>query len=258
MSPMFPSLFDPDFKRQWAKLRLDELAAEAAIIQDSNKPKLTTEDDLENSRYVFRFQGMHDARVFQAALRAGDFIYNLRAALDHLAWQLALLSGGWPSIEVSFPICEKDNADARRFIKRSTVGIPDPAVAVIESFQPYHAGNDFRSTHLWRLNKLWNIDKHRHLTPHGIVPEWQFKTNGVSVIEVRQIDDGVEYRVSLAEKEKIEFNPSCKVDFTISDSAEAIDIRIADLFEMYEFVASTILPAFAGFFPQKAVDSQGV
>lgn len=254
---MAPSLLDPDLKRQWAKLRLDELAAEAAIIQESNTPKLTTEDDLVNSRYVFRFQGMHDARVFQAALRAGDFIHNLRAALDHLAWQLALLSGGWPSIEVSFPICEKNNADARRFIKRCTVGIPDPAVAVIESFQPYHAGNGFRSTHLWRLNKLWNIDKHRHLTPHGIEPEWQFKTNGISAIEGRQIGDGVEYSVPLADKEKIEFNPNCKVEFTISDDTEAIDIRIADLFGMYEFVSGTILPAFAGFFPQKAVDSHG-
>lgn len=256
MSPVFPSLFDPDLKRQWAKLRLDELAAEIAIIQESNNPKLTAEDDLENSRYVFRFQGMHDARVFQAALRAGDFIYNLRAALDHLAWQLALLGGGWPSMEVCFPICEKDNARARGFIKRSTVGIPDPAVTVIESFQPYHAGSDFRSTHLWRLHKLWNIDKHRHLTPHAIVPEWQFKTNGVSAIEHRQIDGGVEYSVSLADKEKIEFNPTCKVDFTISDSAEAIDIRIADLFKMYEFVASKLLPAFACFFPRRAVPMQ--
>jgi hypothetical protein len=253
---MLPSLFDPDLKKQWAKVRLDELATEAVIIQELNKPKFSSEDDLENGRYVFRFEEMHDMRAFQAALRAGDFIANLRSALDHLAWQLALLGGAMPTIEICFPICEVNNSASRRFFNKCTLGIPTAAVAVIESFQPYHLGSDYRSTHLWRLNKLWNIDKHRHLTPHSILPEWQFKTEGVSAISTRQLDNGVEFSVPIADKSKIAFNPSCSVEFTIQDRSEGIDIRIADLIEMHKFVAETVIPAFASFFPNPEMAGQ--
>jgi hypothetical protein len=247
---MLPCLFDPDLKLQWAKVRLDELATEAAIIEKLNRPKLTTENDLEHSQYIFRFQDMHDMRAFQAALRAGDFIANLRASLDHLAWQLALLGGNMPNNKICFPICEINDSDAKRFIKKSMEGVPCSAVKVIESFQPYQAGKNFRDTHLWRLNKLWNIDKHRHLTPHSILPEWQFCTHGVAQIAKKEVDNGVEFSVPLADKDKIEFNLNCSVQFTVRDSAEGIDLTINDLIRMYEFVADTIFPSFAGFFSQ--------
>src|ERR1700728_1796639 len=33
----------------------------------------------------------------------GDMLYNLRATLDYLAWQLVLSNGGQPSIDTRFP-----------------------------------------------------------------------------------------------------------------------------------------------------------
>ena len=244
-----PSLFDPNLKLQWAKKHLDEFASEALIVQELNSPKISTEDDTENGWYIIRIESFHDARVLQTALMAGDFILNLRACLDHLAWQLALLGGTIPGTEICFPICERDNSDARKLIGRSTGGMPADAISVVKSFQPYHAGNDYRSTHLWRLNKLWNIEKHRHVTPHSILPEWQFKMSGVEKIGNEQIDNCTIIRVPLADKGKVEFNPDCRSKLTIYDRDEGFDLSLNDLTEMYDFVAITVFPDFARFFP---------
>lgn len=163
-----------------------------------------------------------------------------------------------PDKNACFPVCERDNSDAQKFIKKATHGVPSAAVKVIKSFQPYHAGSDFRTNHLWRLNKLWNIDKHRHLTPHSILPEWQFCTHDVTQILSRQLEDGsgVEFSLPLADKDKIEFNPDCGVQFTVRDTVEGIDLTMGDLASMYQFVANTVLPAFAGFFPQPVAVGQ--
>jgi hypothetical protein len=245
---MHPSLFDPNLKLQWAKKRLDEFTGEALRIQELNPPNISTEDDLENGWYVIRIQIVHDITVLQAALMAGDFIANLRSCLDHLAWQLSAI-GGIPGNGICFPICERDNSDARKYIAKSTVGMPSDAVAIIKSLQPYHAGNDYRSTHLWRLNKLWNIEKHRHLTPHSILTDWQFKTTGVEKIGTQQIDDCTIIRVPLADKSKVEFNPSLGARLTIYDRDEGFELTVDELTEMYDFVSLEILPSFSRFFP---------
>ncbi len=249
------SLFDPDLKLQWAKNHLDALAAKIQIIREANKCRISTQDDLENGWHVIRCQIPHDARIFEAALIAGDFIHCLRSCLDHLAWQLALLGGDTPSRDICFPICEKDSLDAQLRITRSTYGIPDAAISVVKSFQPYHSGDAYKSTHLHRLNTLWNIDKHRHIAPHGVSTKWLFKLNGVSPSEVvsEELDDGTIMRVPIAFKNSVEFNPDTpdEIDVFFGDRTERdrVELALGDFMEMYEFVATKVLPAFAGFFP---------
>lgn len=167
------SFFDPDLKRQWAKNHLDQLERRCLIIQETHTPVISAEEDLQNGFYVIRTQhALIDASMFEAVLVFGDFIANLRGCLDHLAWKIVLLSGGIPDTNTSFPICETDNSAGRKYFAKCTVGMCAPALTLMEQMQPYHAGNDYRSTHLWRLNKLWNIDKHRHLVPHTVITGW--------------------------------------------------------------------------------------
>lgn len=243
-----PSLFDPLLKLRWAKKHLDEFAGEALFVQESHPPKITTEEDTENGWYVIRIESFHDERVLLAALVAGDFISNLRACLDHLAWQLAYLGGAIPDTGVSFPICERDNSEGRKSIARATKGMPAEAVSLIKSFQPYHAGNNFRSTQLWRLNKLWNIEKHRHITSHSILPDWQFRTTGIGEMRSQQIDNCTILTVALSDKDRVEFNPHCRSHLVIEEANEGIILGVNDLTEMYDFVALTLLPSFAEFF----------
>jgi hypothetical protein len=105
---------------------------------------------------------------------AGDFVHNLRSALDHAVWQLA----DPPGIANAFPICLDERATRGSFWGgkgNRAVGpyrlknVPQPAADYIESVQPYHR---FQTRDpLWQLNELWNEDKHRTLLVVGD-PSW--------------------------------------------------------------------------------------
>lgn len=91
---------------------------------------------------------------------AGDVVHNLRSALDHLAYQLAVV--GTPTVEpsrrIEFPIA-KDAATYESEKARKVEGIRPEAVKVIDALQPYKGG--CHGDALWRIHELDNIDKHR-------------------------------------------------------------------------------------------------
>jgi len=115
-----------------------------------------------------------------AALIAGDCLNNVRAALDHLIWQLILREGHEPEQINSFPICEtvkhfreKCVTPACNFKKHPLKGIPlnGPAWALIERAQPFKSPQPERDA-LLLLNWLTNVDKHRTiLVQHAFVKE---------------------------------------------------------------------------------------
>jgi hypothetical protein len=96
------------------------------------------------------------------SISVGDCIYNLRSALDHLAWQLVFANGSQPTERTAFPLC--DTADEwRRWWKNKTKGMSDPAIALIKSYQPCFQTHPYRAKWASWLDTLCNLDKHRHL-----------------------------------------------------------------------------------------------
>lgn len=97
------------------------------------------------------------------SLILGDFLTNLRAALDHLAWQLVILEGGTPDKSTQFPIRETEVNAKGNPSPTKVKGISDVAVlAAIEAAQPFKAIRP-REQPLYTLNALVNNDKHRLL-----------------------------------------------------------------------------------------------
>lgn len=95
----------------------------------------------------------------------GDTLYNLRSALDHLAYQLVIngAAKSAPTTRTSFPIYNDATlfADARAQAK---MGGMDNAVKMhIEWYQPCFGRHQHRDQALWSLEEYGNIDKHRHL-----------------------------------------------------------------------------------------------
>lgn len=95
---------------------------------------------------------------------AGDCVFNLRSALDHLAFALAMKNN--PNLTdkqirwSQFPVFQKANPNEWN----NCVGcIALDAQAVIESLQPYRQGSDYASHPLWQIHHLHCSDKHRHL-----------------------------------------------------------------------------------------------
>ncbi len=101
----------------------------------------------------------------------GDCLQNLRAALDHAAFQLATEpTRSSEADNITFPIFD----DAKKFEawkkKQAWISAIDPqAVSIIDSLQP--SGTLASHEHiLWMLYRLSNIDKHRtvHIAALGI------------------------------------------------------------------------------------------
>ena len=250
--PALPSLFEPNLKTAWAKKHLESLKAEIDRFNQLHPYEIVSEDDTNTGHYIVKIVHPPIMRALEVVLALGDFIACLRSSLDYVAWQLALLTTPTPSREVCFPICEKNTVDTQVKIAKATFGIPDPAIAVMKSFQPYHCGEAYKSTHLWRLNMLWNLDKHRHISAFTAVPQWQILVrkgySGGGEVTQEQIENCTIMRFPVAAKDHMEFNPEKGIQLQFFDPREGINIGYQDLVEICDFVAETVIPAFAGFF----------
>jgi len=96
----------------------------------------------------------------------GDVLTNLRAALDHLAWQLVVLSDGEPTKQTSFPI-RTPGPDGQAPRALTLRGARPDMLAELEEIQPAGPhpldGQPTENNGLFILNELVNIDKHRLL-----------------------------------------------------------------------------------------------
>ncbi len=111
------------------------------------------------------------------AVVLGDFVHNLRSALDHVI-VACTPKKRWKS--ASFPILfediwEKDRAgdfvvnDAQRRADLETAvgGLPDGARAVVIRTQPYHHRGEAYRDALGIISRVENADKHRQLITVG-------------------------------------------------------------------------------------------
>jgi hypothetical protein len=156
-------------KLKWAKRHINQLRQE---IAEAGKPNPES--------IPLRRQFEPDEVRDHWGLIVGDAVHNLRSALDHLAWQLALrhFNGVVPTDRkivryIQFPIVSDKN-DWPTHIHRKYM---DPADAdKLEQFQPFHLGPISRARGHFHptegLALLSDIDKHRliHLPYLWVVP----------------------------------------------------------------------------------------
>lgn len=121
----------------------------------------------------------------------GDILHNLRAALESVAFELALRShaGALTTAQEglsTFPIKTDPTAFDQFFTRRREGLYDDQARSAFRAFQPFvklerahelgvglehKPGSGSEWNLLYRLDKLWNIDKHRRLIPGAWWPE---------------------------------------------------------------------------------------
>lgn len=242
----------PYLKVERAKIHLDAL--DRAVVDFRAAPekshRISSYDDLESGMFVVKGESIDDETPLRIGLIAGDFVNNLRSSLDHIAWGLAALSGKKPSNEICFPIAGKDSLDTQLRITRSTYGIPDEAISIVKSFQPYQSGDAYKSTHLWRLHRLWNIDKHKSIPFHSMISDemlWLPKS-AAHLVRFEDLPNGAIVRFPLALKEKMRFNPGAGIDARFGSDDERIVLYVSDFRDIYEFVSKEVVPRFDRFF----------
>lgn len=142
-------------------IRADEhfemLDEEIRAVVDPKSYPTFHEFNAETSQHIWK---LRDAppNLSRLSLLIGDGVHNLRAALDHMIWQLVIANGQSPTTRNEFPIFDSE-AKYMKGSKRKLIGISETARRLIQGLKPYKGGNDA----LWLLHRMDIIDKHRHL-----------------------------------------------------------------------------------------------
>jgi hypothetical protein len=173
--------------------------------------------------------------------------------LDHLIYGLVSSNGGTPINSTAFPIIGvyRGQPSEDKFTN-AIRGIPDRARAIVQSLQPYNAGGAYELTHLWRLELLWNIDKHRYIPLDAGACDIEFPKVPHSLRKPTAciIDDKAVMRFPMAAKQYANFDPVTRVFVRFGSEKAGIVVTIQNLRDMYEFVSEKVIPRFERFFPK--------
>jgi hypothetical protein len=158
-------------KLERAQQHLDALQQEIERFLRRHPYTVIEEFNEEAGEYLLRAQVLEEPPS-RWGVEVGDVVHNLRSALDHLVWQLALSHGGTAPSGTEFPVFVDETA-----FKRSSKGggrykirgISPDAKTIIEALQPYHAGENTERHWLWALQQISNWDKHRTIHVVGAV-----------------------------------------------------------------------------------------
>jgi hypothetical protein len=142
-------------KVERSKELICDLEAEIQAYFMTNPYVIGTKRNPETRQLVYYLVSLKPM-PFKIAAIIGDMINNLRASLDHLAYQLVIVGGGTPTKNTYFPISE-DAAKYKTDSPGKVKGMRQDAIDAITAAKPYKGGNET----LWLIHRLNNIDKHR-------------------------------------------------------------------------------------------------
>jgi len=165
------------------RLKIQRAAEHFADLQDIVAPiearrphtvRETFNSERQEWEYRLRLDGADPPERFPIVL--GDFLFNVRSALDHL---IVAVAPHHRKPNIDFPIFVFDpfvrdeasgdylHPKARRGWLKATKGLPDDLIAALNVLQPYEAARRFSrraNDHpLAILHEIQNADKHREL-----------------------------------------------------------------------------------------------
>ena len=153
-----------------AKEHLHALNVEIGGLLDRDPYSITVEPDPKTRKQIERFNVLEEPEPHWS-LMVGDFAHNLRSALDHAIYAVAVISGASPDKQkTQFPI-ESNSGRYWTPAKPGGVSIRDRDLhgvdqrfrTIVDRYQPYQRGQMADDDHLSVLCWLNNIDKHRLL-----------------------------------------------------------------------------------------------
>ena len=179
-------------KLRRAAAHLNALEAESNAFLVTNPCTISIEPHVEGGYH--RLVAHLPAEAFPLSLSGilGDYVHNVRSALDHVVWQLVgAVNPRAQSRKTCFPIYT-DPDDFERWVTKkraagqasALLGVDDQAYTLIERIQPFQpddTGEPRASAHALKvLADLSNTDKHKMLIPTGVdLPKEPPKIGGV-------------------------------------------------------------------------------
>jgi len=242
-------LANPNLKLRRAKEHLDALQREVNIFIESKAYEISRRDDLDTGEHIITIK-FEVPPIWPIGAVLGDFLCCLRSSLDHLIFGLASIAK-MEHRGTEFPICGEYTDTTESRIAGATRGLPEGAVSIVKLFQPYNAGSAYKMNLLWILNRLWDVDKHRHLALHSGMLRIDIPILPKELWPVEEIlDDCGVMRFPAAAKPYLNLEPTPVVNVLFGDDDTKTIITLSGLVRTYELVSEKIIPRFASYFPQ--------
>ena len=141
-----------------AQAHLEALKAEVSAYWEREPCGLRPDLDCKGGTYSLRIEIRESTPVGWSVI-VGDFVHNLRSALDHMACQLARIENPAANIDrTQFPIFVKEPTHGKALAtwERYTAGMGHRVIEEIRKMQPYNAGDGAKANALAILNALSN------------------------------------------------------------------------------------------------------
>ena len=146
----------------------------------------------------------------------GEIVLNLRASLDYLIYNLAIVDSGKIQRRTQFPLCST-RRDYKKKKDTALKGLNDENIQKIEKYQPYKEGGILK-----KLEELSNIDKHRHLVFLEGDSEFTFT--------IKKMEEGFDTKVE--GKMKLCFGDKTPV----IDILNQIESYVSEIISDYEYI----------------------
>lgn len=251
MTPEPDPLTNAYWKTERAKLHLDALA-EAVNTFCADSYSITSHEEPERDQVRYRIETKQPH--VSIYLICGDVLQCLRTALDQAVWSLIYHRTGEDRGDSEFPIfVEQPNSEGRRKFQRKIDGLSSPAIAYIESIQPYNrpAGDNLATNALWCLHELNRIDKHRRIS---VRPQFEFAGRmwfgaghpraDFAAMTSERTDYG--YEILCAGSYKY-LQPHLTSLVVFGEEKAGMFLTIRDIWNIYNFVTDEVLVSLAGF-----------
>lgn len=172
------------------------------------------------------------------SLLIGDFVHNVRSALDHAIYEISSLSDTDKLRKhLQFPICDTSEKYAEACRRHQLDGLLHAQEVIIERYQPYNFPQGFSDDALSLLREINIVDKHHiiqvtaasgeHATVKvsgiiNVVARGGGKINLGNSISIQQVNNGVmgeresvvgKIYYSSKQNRSIELKPTIKVEF---------------------------------------------
>jgi hypothetical protein len=247
------SLRDPVFRISRAREHIYNLQVETQMFLHENPYGFIREPDPEPGFQRIRATvNVPPPRRLSTIL--GDAIHSLRSSLDHLAWQLALMTTPKPFKKTAFPL--NINQPTKPIQTLNVIrDLPVGAKNVVESVQPYHGG---QWSYLGVLHRLWNDDKHRALV---LLAGWVPQADAVAPEILKGRVSAIEPFPGTFEHEKVvvRFKPDPYAEVVVplgvafdETSSGAGYEPCSLLWCIYDIIHDEVMPRFSGFFPPQS------
>lgn len=242
-----PSLKGPLLRIERANAHLQDLEGQLDAYEP-NSYEVSAYEDANRALYAVLLKLRRPPPAI-CGLLVGDAIHNLRSCLDNLIWQLSTLNPNFPkkgpSTEINFPIFKTRND--RDFNSRLKF-LPEKAIPIVDSLQPYHIGDDAKFHPLLILNRLANADKHNTIQVAAL--RLRIMPPSIKGAEVRVLKDGqILFLVPLGAKEQFHRDYDLTGHISIEIPREGFSANIGVLWEIRDYVRDDVLPKFSEFLP---------